>query len=170
MNSFRNKIKNNISEKKSSFVKDVTWREKNKYWLSNSQMVAISILSEMDKKGIEPLELALKLKVTPQRVSKILKGLENFTFKTVGDIEEALNISLMHIYIGEKVSVGASIEVEHNIVHANVNDESPVYKINNMPIEEIISKTIPAEQEAKILHLTPDYLDNYKGYSNVSMK
>ena len=37
------------------------------------------------------------MQVPPQYVSKLLKGQENLTLKTIAKLEKALNISLIHI-------------------------------------------------------------------------
>lgn len=123
---FRDKIKDKIAKKPSSLLKDIKWRQENNYWLSNSQMVAITVLSEMKKRGVEPIELASKLNVSTQRVSKILKGLENFTFKTVGDIEKVLNISLMHIYIKKSETLSeTNEEIKEQTIAVKVRVDLP---------------------------------------------
>ncbi len=42
-------------------------------------------------------DLALKLGVSPQYVSKLLSGTENLSFKSIANIEEKLGISCLTI-------------------------------------------------------------------------
>ena len=52
------------------------------------------VLDILDERGLTQQDLADKMKVTRQYVSKILKGQENMTFETVDKLEKALGIEL----------------------------------------------------------------------------
>ncbi|MBP5649717.1 MAG: helix-turn-helix transcriptional regulator [Bacteroidales bacterium] len=80
------------------------WKEiagfivENETWLGYSQKIATIALDELNsKRGLTKKSLAEKMNVTPQYVSKLLKGQENLTLKTIAELEKALNISLIHI-------------------------------------------------------------------------
>lgn len=55
------------------------------------------MLSTMDKLGMTQKMLAEKMQVSPQYISKILKGKENLSLETISHIEKALNIALISI-------------------------------------------------------------------------
>ncbi len=46
----------------------------------------------MQDKGLKRAELAQRLGVTPQYVSKLLSGTENLSFKSIANIEDRLGI------------------------------------------------------------------------------
>lgn len=92
-----NKLDQITSKEKSGWFKDVEYRRKNKGWLRKSQLTAIKILRALREQGLSQKDLADKLGITAQQVSKWVKGKENFTYETVDKIERALNISITHI-------------------------------------------------------------------------
>lgn len=83
------------SEKPSTFIEDAKLRQENEVWLKWSRGVAISIVDYMQENGLSRSDIAAKLGVSPQYVSRILSGNTNFSFKSVADIEEKLGISCM---------------------------------------------------------------------------
>ncbi|WP_407479662.1 helix-turn-helix transcriptional regulator [Elizabethkingia miricola] len=66
-------------------------------WRKNSQKIALRILREIRLKEISQTVLAEKMEVSPQLISKWVKGNENFTLETIGKIERALGINLLNI-------------------------------------------------------------------------
>jgi len=86
-----------VSEHDSTALAEMKWRIDNRPWLKHSQSVAIRILTTLRTEGISQKELAGRLNVTPQQVSKWVKGRENFTLETISKIEAALNIELLSI-------------------------------------------------------------------------
>lgn len=83
------------SEKPSSFTKDAKWRQENEVWLKWSRGVAMSIVDYMQENGLSRSDIAAKLGVSPQYVSRILSGNTNFSFKSIAEIEGKLGISCM---------------------------------------------------------------------------
>lgn len=51
----------------------------------------------MQDNGMKRADLASKLGVTPQYVSKLLSGTENLSFKSIANIEDKLGISCLAI-------------------------------------------------------------------------
>jgi ribosome-binding protein aMBF1 (putative translation factor) len=82
-------------DKPSTFMEDAKWRQENEVWLRWSRRVALSIVDYMQKNGLTRSDIADKLGVSPQYVSKILSGNTNFSFKSVAEIERKLGISCM---------------------------------------------------------------------------
>lgn len=83
------------SEKPSTFAEDVKWREENEVWLKWSQSIALSIVDYMQANNLSRTDIATKLGVSPQYVSRILSGNTNFSFKSIAEIEKKLGISCM---------------------------------------------------------------------------
>lgn len=83
------------SEKPSTFVEDAKWRQENEVWLKWSRNVALSIVDYMQENGASRSDIATKLGVSPQYVSRILSGSINFSFKSIAEIERKLGISCM---------------------------------------------------------------------------
>lgn len=76
-------------------------------------------------------ELAEKLGVSPQQVSKILKGQENLTLETIDKLEKVLNISLMELPYYQSVTkfdpeifIGSVVYIKNQITSdtSNYND------------------------------------------------
>ncbi|HEX9513947.1 MAG TPA: helix-turn-helix domain-containing protein [Puia sp.] len=63
----------------------------------NARKVALRVLDILHKQGISQTDLAKRMGVSRQQVTKIVKGKENFTFETIDKLEKALGIRLMTI-------------------------------------------------------------------------
>ena len=85
----------NQSDKPSKFTEDAKQRRENEAWLKWSRGVALAIVDYMQENGLTCADIASKLDVTPQYVSRILSGTTNFSFKSVTEIERKLGISCM---------------------------------------------------------------------------
>jgi transcriptional regulator with XRE-family HTH domain len=92
-----NKLNQEVAPKTSKWLDDADYRFDNRAWLAKSQAIALKILRTIRAQGLTQKELAEKLKVAPQQVSKWVKGQENFTLETLVKIEQVLNISLIEI-------------------------------------------------------------------------
>jgi ribosome-binding protein aMBF1 (putative translation factor) len=80
------------SGEQSSFEADVQWRRENEGWLKRSRSVALAIVDYMQDNGLTRNDVAERLSVSPQYVSKILSGKVNFSFKSIAEIEEKLGV------------------------------------------------------------------------------
>lgn len=83
----------------------VTLRKANKDWLNLSADIALKVMDEMDKQGIKGNELAARMGVSPQQVSKILKGRENLKLETITKLNNALGVKLVTILAEDEVVV-----------------------------------------------------------------
>jgi transcriptional regulator with XRE-family HTH domain len=78
------------------WVNDVECKRLNKTWLNYSGKIALRVLSAIeDIPGMNQRKLAELMGVTPQHISKIVKGQENMTLETIGKLSEALQIELI---------------------------------------------------------------------------
>ena len=85
------------SGERSTFVDDAKWRQENASWLKRSRRVAYAIMDYMQENQFSRNDIAEKLGVSPQYVSKILSGKVNFSFKTISEIEECLGLELFRV-------------------------------------------------------------------------
>ena len=79
----------------SKFEEESCWRQENEIWLRMSRSVALSIVDYMQENHLSRTEMAKKLEVSPQYMSRILSGTENFSIKSIAKIEAALGISCL---------------------------------------------------------------------------
>lgn len=80
----------------------VDYKKENRAWIRKSVNVALKVLDALDEEKLSKCELAEKLGVSRQKVSKILKGQENLTLETITKIEEVLGIKLVYVVDEEK--------------------------------------------------------------------
>lgn len=73
------------------------YRKENRAWLRKSVDIALRILDALDKMSMTQAELAKRLNVSRQHISKIVKGQENLTLETIARIEEVLGVVLIAI-------------------------------------------------------------------------
>lgn len=79
------------------WLKKARYRRANRDWLRKSQNIAIRVLGTLKERGIQQKELAEALDVSPQQVSKIVKGKQNLTLQTIAKLEQVLGISLIEV-------------------------------------------------------------------------
>ncbi|MCF0163837.1 MAG: helix-turn-helix transcriptional regulator [Bacteroidales bacterium] len=88
------------------WLKVVEELEENEAWLDKSAKIAFAVLSFLRKKKMTKQELAERMGVRAQYVSRIVKGTENLTLETISKLEMALGVNLMEV-----ADVSASIVV-----------------------------------------------------------
>ena len=93
-------LETNQSETPSRFVEEANWRKENAGWLRWSRQLATTLIGYMQDNGLKRADLADRLGVSPQYVSRLLSGTENLSFKSIANIEEKLGISCMEISAG----------------------------------------------------------------------
>lgn len=98
----KEKIDNLLSKEPSRWMEKALRDEANEAWLERSSNIALRILGALQLNRMSQKDLAEKTGVSPQQVSKLLKGNENLTLETIAKLEAALGIML--IAIPESVS------------------------------------------------------------------
>jgi len=101
----RGKLTSITAGKSSGWLEKAKTRRENRAWLKRSQAIALRVLRTLRKNGITQKEFSARLDVSPQQISKIVKGKENLTLETISKIEKALGISLMDVPLYEKSQV-----------------------------------------------------------------
>ena len=80
------------------------WRIANRLWLRKSQKIAFTILECIYSKKIKQKDLAEKLNVSEQYISKVLKGSENLSLETITKFESVLGIQILSVNSCSEVS------------------------------------------------------------------
>lgn len=108
-----------IAGRESEAVKLAKERIKNRQWLKESQLLAVRILMRLDELGLNQKDLAERLGVTAQYVSKLLKGKEKFGWEIVIAIQSVLDLPILYGYQPQIETSSKSytevVEVEANI-------------------------------------------------------
>lgn len=90
------------------------WRENLEYdkrnweWLKMSSNVAFAVLEMLDHTNMSHVELANKMNVSRQHVSRILRGQEKLTIETISKLQTALGVKLGRILDGEEIKFKAA--------------------------------------------------------------
>lgn len=79
----------------SGFTEEANWRRENARWLRWSRQMAATLMGYMQTHGMKRADLAARLGVSPQYVSRLLSGTENLSFKSIANIEDKLGISCL---------------------------------------------------------------------------
>jgi|ERR1044072_8606149 DNA-binding Xre family transcriptional regulator len=102
------KLKALESGETSDFEERVLYRRANKHWLRKSAIIAFKILDALKAQGLSQKDLADKMEVSPQQISKIVNGHENLTLDTIAKLELALGIKII-VDIGDDNSDNKSV-------------------------------------------------------------
>ena len=135
-----NKLEALVSKTPSKWIDESNKRFEDKEGLRYSQQVAVRILRTLREKNLSQKDLADLLKVTPQTVNKWIKGSENIGLFTIGRIDKALGIKLMHVFENNNSVVISSTNM------VKISKQVHSY-LNN------IEKTLVAEKETKVIPL-----------------
>ena len=105
MSKIEEKLKNLAGQNPPSNWKErVAYRTENKAWIRKAIRISLRILDALDEKGWSQAQLARQLGVTPQQVTKIVKGESDFKLSTLSKLEAVLGIQLQVILApGEQV-------------------------------------------------------------------
>lgn len=95
MNNINKKLSNIASGKPSNWKTQARFRRENREWLKKSAAIAVRVLEVLKAQGLSQKDLAEKMNVSPQQVSKIIKGQENLTLETITNLEHALGIQII---------------------------------------------------------------------------
>jgi transcriptional regulator with XRE-family HTH domain len=76
----------------SQFEEQAQWRRENASWLRWSRRIALALIDYMQEHELKRADLAERLGVSPQYVSKLLSGTENLSLKSVANIQDRLGV------------------------------------------------------------------------------
>jgi plasmid maintenance system antidote protein VapI len=87
----------------SDFLAHLKYRRENRAWLRKSGIIALKVLRALRAQGLSQKDLAEKMGVSPQQVSKVVKGQENLTLETIAKLELALGIRIIDVDVYSKL-------------------------------------------------------------------
>lgn len=102
MNNLKEKLSSLASDQPSDWKAKAKYRRANREWLKKSAAIAVQVLNALKAQQLSQKDLAERLDISPQQISKIVKGQENLTLETISNLEIALDIQI----IDEKMNNG----------------------------------------------------------------
>lgn len=138
----------NLNNKLNSLIKkDSKWEEKakkrsaDKSWLKHSRKIAIKINTHLKSNNIKQKELAELLGVSPQQISKIVKGRENLTLETISKIEDVLKIQLLELNRTPKTVLSIHKDMDYKKSNFKTNEykysKGKVIKVDFKPYKKV---------------------------------
>jgi ribosome-binding protein aMBF1 (putative translation factor) len=93
-----------VSEEDTKTLVEVKERIKNRAMLHESQQIALKVLMKLEDLGWSQKDLAEKMEVSPQQISKIVSGKENLTIETQIKLQKILDVPILASYYENKIS------------------------------------------------------------------
>ncbi|WP_209329933.1 helix-turn-helix domain-containing protein [Lunatimonas salinarum] len=156
MNKTEKKIKGLASENPTSNWKEkVEFRKANKTTLRQAAKVALRLLDALDEKGWSQAQLARELEVTPQQVSKWVKGQGDFKFSTIDKLEKVLGIT-MHTVLAEDEFITTKEALE-----ARINEEVTAYHQRWSKTQEYLKLKNQVTNPQTVMAVSPMAEDDY---------
>ncbi|MGV3529809.1 MAG: helix-turn-helix domain-containing protein [Flavisolibacter sp.] len=91
----KEKLQKITSQQPSGWHEKAAYRRANRGWMKKSAWVAVNVLQQLRSLEMTQRELAEKMGISAQQVSKIVKGQENLTLETIDKLEKALGMTLI---------------------------------------------------------------------------
>lgn len=98
-----------VSEEKSYTLERNAERIKNRVMLQESRAIALKVINRLNALGWTQRMLADKMEVSPQQISKIVSGKENFTLETQIKLQNILDIPVLASYYEKGVTKDAIV-------------------------------------------------------------
>lgn len=117
-----------VSNETTNTIKRNRDRIKSRNQLRESQNIAMMVLERLDEWNWSQRQLATAMEVSPQQITKIVRGSENLTLDTIIRLQTILKIKILASY-----------------QEADVQPESIKYKIE----EKIVVESLACEPEAE---------------------
>lgn len=86
-----------VSKKPSQLLKIVEWRTKNSYWLHESALIALIILTVLDEKKLTKADLNKLTYISKAKINKMVRGSYDFSLKEIRKLEIALQVDLLNL-------------------------------------------------------------------------
>jgi transcriptional regulator with XRE-family HTH domain len=161
MKTLNNKLKKIIGKKLLTKETNISFDLKSKKWLRYSSNISRRILSSLeDDANLNQIILAKQIGVSPQYISKVLKGQQNLSLETIAKLSEALKVELI-IFPEYKYSAPKNIAISYHFI----NDDEVVFfnvKTENNFIKKSIDHKVDKEvlQYKNMLSISKKYTDS----------
>ncbi len=115
------------------------WNQIHKDALDDYTIIAFRILECLKEKGLTQRQLAKELGVTPQALTKIVKGRRNLTLNTIRKIEKVLDIQLISVLHEENSNLKSVIACTVKMVPVVVYSQRKIVTQNKTDIQKLIN-------------------------------
>lgn len=115
-----------VSKKDAAIIERNRERIRNRAMLQQSQKIALKVLMKLDDLGWTQKDLAKKMEVSPQQISKIVSGKENLTLKTQIKLQEALDLPVLASYYEDKFETLINTLQENFKINLEVQESQKV--------------------------------------------
>lgn len=82
---------------KSRWLENAKKHKESEKWSGRSTKIALNVLEILRQKNMSKQDLAERMQVSAQYISKIVKGQENLTLETISNLESALGVEMIDI-------------------------------------------------------------------------
>lgn len=135
-----------VSKEKTNTLERNRARIKNREMLRESQRIALKVLARLDELDWSQKDLADKMNVRPQQISKIVSGKENFTLETLIKLQNVLDIPFFaSSYEQVFQEIGELIKDWTTITTANVVLNKTSFSYSETKAVEFKHKGVPQE-------------------------
>lgn len=110
-----------VSPETTETIAKIETRKRNRDMIRESQRIAIKVITKIEELGWSRKELAKRLDVSPQQVSKITSGKENLTIETQIKLQQLLDIPILASYYEAKPNTvdSESFVLEPTLIYKN---------------------------------------------------
>lgn len=115
-----------VSTEDTKTIAEVKERIKNREMLRESQQIALKVLMKLDELSWSQKELAKKIGVSPQQISKIVSGKENLTIETQIKLQNILNVPILASYYETRLTA-----MEAGILTVEKRKKKMVFETNH---------------------------------------
>jgi len=134
----REKFKALVSDEKTNTVARNRARIKNRARLRESQDIALKVLTKLDELNWSQKRLAKEMGVSPQQITKIVKGKENLTLETQTELQSILDIPILASYYEKTMEDHLEKIISEFQVSDTEKYATPVKQISNLRNNEIL--------------------------------
>lgn len=152
----KEQFKSLVSNEKPNTVVRNKERIKNRARLRESQQIALKVLTKLDEIGWSQRKLAEEMAVSPQQITKIVRGSENLTLETQVKIQEILDIPILATYYEDKYEQG--VEEIISVLKFEKSNDYIIPKFQSLEGENIV---LPKQE----LKMNYDVIIKYKTFS-----
>lgn len=130
-----------VSDEDTKTIKEINERIKNRAMLRESQKIALKVLKKLDDLGWSKKDLAEKMEVSPQQISKIVSGKENLTIDTQVKLQNVLDIPILASYYEQKIT-----NIHQQILIQEKQVDIITAQINDIKADYIVCKAVKLSQ------------------------
>jgi transcriptional regulator with XRE-family HTH domain len=129
-----------VTEHDNSTLEQIEWRIKNRAMLNESKKIALKILMKLEELGWKQADLARKMEVSPQQISKIVSGKENLSIETQIKLQTILNVPILASYYEDKMKQSEDIVYVQSGETVKYEPAQQQTKLCKSELEKFISK------------------------------